>query len=78
MADQLSRVFPALADPTRRDMVARLPSRRRDGGRAGRAVRREHAGGLQAPQGARGGRAGHAAAGTPSAGRSTSKRRCST
>jgi DNA-binding transcriptional ArsR family regulator len=24
MADQLSRVFAALADPTRRDMVARL------------------------------------------------------
>ena len=26
MADQLSRVFAALADPTRRDMVARLTS----------------------------------------------------
>jgi DNA-binding transcriptional ArsR family regulator len=26
MADQLSRVFQALADPTRRDMVARLAS----------------------------------------------------
>ncbi len=26
MADQLSRVFAALADPTRRDIVARLPA----------------------------------------------------
>jgi DNA-binding transcriptional ArsR family regulator len=27
MADQLSKVFAALADPTRRDMVARLSRR---------------------------------------------------
>ena len=53
MADQLSQVFAALADPTRRDIVARLttPTPRSP---SWRAVRRQRAGGLQAPQGARG------------------------
>ena len=56
--DRLSRVFAALADPTRRDIVARLAGRGRDGRRAGRAVRRLGPGGVQAPEGARGRRAG--------------------
>ena len=58
MTDQLSRVFQALADPTRRDLVARLAAGGRDRRRARRAVRRQPAGRLQAPEGARGGRAG--------------------
>ena len=56
-AETLSRVFSALADPTRRDMVARLIDRRRDGERTRRAVRGLAAGGLEAPEGARGRRA---------------------
>ena len=39
MVDPLSRVFAALADPTRRDIVARLAGARRDRQRARRAVR---------------------------------------
>ncbi len=38
MADQLSRLFAALADPTRRDIVARLAVGRRHGGAARRPV----------------------------------------
>ena len=56
--DRLSRVFAALGDPTRRDLVARLASEGCDGGRLGGAVRRVPPGGLQAPQGARGRRPG--------------------
>ena len=52
--------------------------RRRDGRRAGGAVRRDPAGGLQAPQGARGCRPGQPDAATRSAARATSRRRCST
>ena len=59
MTDQLSRAFQALADPTRRDLVARLAA---DGdasvGDLAAPYDVSRAGGLQAPQGARGGRAG--------------------
>ena len=67
MTDQLSRVFAALADPTRRDMVARLTVGRRHRRRPRGAVRRQRPGGLQAPQGARGGRPGQPQPGGPAA-----------
>ena len=69
VTDPLSRVFAALADPTRRDMVARLAVGDATVEPARRAVRRDAAGGLQAPAGARGRRPGEPAAGTRSAGR---------
>ena len=66
MADQLSRVFQALADPTRRDLVARLAA---DGDATVGALAAPYdvsrPGGLQAPQGARGGRAGESHPGRP-------------
>ena len=40
MSDPLSRVFAALADPTRRDIVARLTEAGRERGRDRGAVRR--------------------------------------
>ena len=51
--DPLSTTFAALADPTRRAILARLAAGRVLGHRTGRAVRHEHAGGLEAPAGAR-------------------------
>ena len=66
MTDQLSRAFQALADPTRRDLVARLAA---DGdasvGDLAAPYDVTRAGGLQAPQGARGGRAGEPEPGRP-------------
>ena len=62
-ADELSRIFAALADPTRRDMVARLAAGDATVEPARRAVRDVAPGGLQAPEGARGRRGGEPAAG---------------
>ena len=50
--DRLSATLSALADPTRRAILARLADGRGDGGRAGGAVRDEPAGGVAAPEGA--------------------------
>ena len=58
MTEQLTKVFAALADPTRRDIVARLAAGDATVDQPRRAVRRVAAGGLQAPEGARGRRAG--------------------
>ena len=76
--DELSKVFAALADPTRRDIVARLAEDDATVGELAEPYDVTRPGGLQAPEGAGGGGAGHAAAATRSAGRSTSRRRCST
>ena len=54
--DALSQTFSALADPTRRAILARLADGRRDGGRAGRAVRHVAAGRVAPSQGADRGR----------------------
>ena len=54
--DQLTITFGALADPTRRAILARLRAGRGDGERDRRAVPDHAAGRLQAPQGARAGR----------------------
>ena len=51
--DQLSSVFAALADPTRRNILARLGTDEATVGER-HAVRREPAGDLAAPEGARG------------------------
>ena len=65
---QLDATFAALADPTRRAILARLATGEASVDGAGRAVRDEPAGDLQAPQGAGAGRPDLAAAATPSAG----------
>ncbi len=52
--DQLNAVFGALADPTRRAILARLTDGDLSVARAGRPVRRHPAGHLEAPQGAGG------------------------
>ena len=54
--DELSLVFAALADPTRRAILERLALGDATVHRAGRAVRDDPAGDLQAPEGARAGR----------------------
>ena len=63
--DRLATTLSALADPTRRAILARLASRRGDGQRAGRALPGQPAGGLQAPEGAGARRAGHPRPGRP-------------
>ena len=63
--DELSRTFAALADPTRRAIVARLAAGRGNRGGARGAVRPDPAGDLQAPQGAGAGRADLAEPGGP-------------
>ena len=57
-SDPLSITFSALADPTRRAILARLARGRGDGQRAGGAVRDEPALGVPPSQGARAGGAG--------------------
>ena len=51
--DPLSMTLSALADPTRRAILARFRARRSDGERAGGALRHQPARGLAAPEGAR-------------------------
>ena len=77
-ADALSRVFSALADPTRRDMVARLAVADATVNELAEPYDVTAPGRVQAPEGAGGRRPGDAAPGTPNAARSTSKRRSST
>ena len=60
MADQLTLTFGALADPTRRAILARLARWRGDRQRAGRAVSDLAAGRVEAPEGARARRADRA------------------
>ncbi len=76
--EQLSRIFAALADPTRRDMVTRLAAGDATVNQLAEPYQICHPGGLQAPEGARGRRGGEPAAGAPSLGRCGWKRRSST
>ena len=57
--------FSALADPTRRAILARLTRGRGDGGGAGRAVRHDVRRRVEAPPGARGSGARHPGARRP-------------
>ena len=69
----LNATFAALADPTRRAILARLASGEAIGDGAGRAVRHEPARDLEAPQGAGARRPDRRRARTRSAGRASSK-----
>ena len=72
-SERLDATFAALADPTRRAILARLAERRGIGCRTRRALRDEPAGDLQTPQGARARRADLHRTDPPSAARARSK-----
>ena len=76
--DRLSRVFAALADPTRRDIVARLAVGDATVGELAAPYDVIDPGGLQAPQGAGGRRAGQPQPRRPAPPGAIWKRRCST